>query len=304
MKGRISWAVVSLLVVTIAAGCTPREAGYHKAFLPLVAHNWTGPHKAGISWPKEDPLDRSVALASIGGVATMDWGRGSWRAEASAQHGIEFLPMWYDCNVNPADVAHAAQEHPGARWLVFNEPDNSWQADCKPEDAAIAYHALWEAFQEADPTARLYCCGTTTYPAHVSYHRWWSEAYYQIYGEWPKVDGFHLHSYAPAYSDRLNWENRQAELEYFRQWQQDQEWAKGKPVIISEWGVFGMQADVPAIVAEYLPQMFSYFERTTWIELHLWFCTYEPQFSISGIFEGDSDRLTPIGEAWKKASER
>jgi len=263
-------AICILAKLVVACTMTPKLLPEHRVYLPLVMRNMRDV-KGGISYPKEDLADRGQALSDIGAVATMDWGLGTTTGhdDIARAYGVEWLPMQYGCGVNTERLADYAREHPGSRWLILNEPDNAWQADCTPEKAAEAYRTASVAIRSADQTAKLYCCGTTTFPSHISYHRWWSEAYYGLYNEWPELDGFHLHSYAPGYHDRLNWQNRILALEYFRNWQQQQEWAKDKPVIISEWGVFGTAADIPFVANEYVPETIDFFEDTDWIELHL-----------------------------------
>ena len=201
-------------------------------------------------------------------------------------------------------VSAYATEYPGSRWLAFYEPDYAGQANCTPQQAAVAYHALRQAVKAADPTAKLYCCGTAFWPAHIDYHAAWADAYKSLYGAWPDIDGMHIHSYASHWEDRFNWQARQQELTLFHEWQQQQPWAAGKRVIISEWAVLSasyMVGDKARIASEFIPAMLPWLDAQDWIELHLWFSSWVDEiiFEPSNIFEKDSDTLTIVGEAWQ-----
>jgi len=301
MKRKLAVAAV---MATLALLIPVPETAQHRTYFPLIGQ--PKQHKAGICYPKEDLQDRGQALSDIGAVATMDWGFGYGARHdiIAREHGIEFLPMQYGCGVDVAKVSAYAEENPGSRWLAFNEPDG--MGNCAPEAAAVAYHTLREAVKAADPTAKLYCCGTAFWPAHIEYHEDWADAYRAMYGDWPQVDGMHIHSYASVYTDRFNWQARQQELTQFREWQQQQPWARRKRVIISEWAVLSaswMTDDKQRIAQEFIPAMLPWLDAQRWIELHLWFSTwaYEDLYEPSHIFERDTDTLTIVGEAWKGA---
>jgi len=281
----------AIVLATLAALLSVPER-LHKTYFPLIGQ--PKQRKAGICYPKEDLRDRGQALADIGAVATFNWG---FNLNEDNLHGTEFLPMQYGCGVDVAKVSAYAETHQGSRWLAFNEPDG--MGNCTPEQAAVAYHTLQEAVDQ-----RLYCCGTAFWPAHIDYHAAWADAYKNLYGDWPAVDGLHLHSYASHYSDRFNWQARQRELTLFHEWQQQQPWAAGKPVIISEWAVLSasyMVGDKERIASEFIPAMMPWLDAQDWIELHLWFSSWvdETVYEPSNIFEKDTDTLTIVGEAWR-----
>ena len=165
------------------------------SFSALGASSAVTTHKGGMGWC--DGSERLPVLAKMGVKAVYHWGFVERQIEAAQENGIEYLPMQWGCSAgnHPVDEAAArrfASRYPGLTWLAFNEPDNDVQADCNPEEAAEQYHKLYQVVKGADPTAKIYCCGTTYWPAHRDWTQNWAYAYRARYGDWPPVDGLHV----------------------------------------------------------------------------------------------------------------
>ena len=262
---------------------------------------------SGIAWPREDTYDRSVGLAQIGAKITLDWGYKASTAQVLQTTGVTYLPMQWSCNVNVASVQAFARQFPGSTWLAFNEPDNTDQANCTPEQAAKAYNLLYESIKAVDTSARLFCCGTAFYPAHIDFMKQWAQTYRDLYGNWPVIDGIHLHSYG-QFEDRLDAPRRKYELEQTRAWTQQQSWAANKPFIVSEWAVSTASwwkfKDQDPIVNYYIPDMRKWFDQQVWIIADIWFSSWysEYYYEPDNIWYQASSTLTPTGKAWQKAA--
>ena len=305
-----AWVVISCLLFFVLAFAAVVVSLRSQPAQAQTLQSPSEPHKGGLGWT--DGIGRMPALAEMGVSAVYHWEYTEAQIQATEEFGIEYLPQQFGCRpdyrpVDEAAVRQFALLHPGLRWLTFNEPDNSVQADCTPDQAAEQYHILYYALKDADPTAKVYCCGTTYWPRHRDWTAYWAAAYRARYGDWPPLDGFHVHSYGTCSSDLCDYGVRQQELGDFHQWQQGQQWAKDKPVVLSEWGVYeGAQTgDQQRIADEYLPQKWQWLEAQDWIESHFWFSTYtdEVDFDVSNVFAGPADNdLTVVGEAWRRMS--
>ena len=163
------------------------------------------------------------------------------------------------------------------------------QANCTPLQAARAFHRLDEILRSgdnpADPTAKLYCCGTVHSGIWTDYLEAFKNAYNNEYGEDPPVDGVHLHLYNWP-GARRNWCQFQNHLDDFRNWQQSQAWLANKPIIVSEWGVLSNSSEypddpqymtgncTPGCDCDVMAKMWNIFEQRDYVLHHLWWTTY------------------------------
>ena len=265
--------------------------------------------KAGVGWPLEYPNINTSTLASLGVKTMFDWSMDHKPAIDAPENGIEFLPMQWGCklgtgSIDEVKVEAFAKAFPGSRWLIFNEPDNISQANCGTWHAAVAFHKIQSIVRAHDLTAKLYICGTSFYPAHIEYLRQMTWNYKGRYGCLPQVDGVHFHSYATNFADRFNWRMLQEEALATHYWLESQPAFRGKPVIISEYGVLSgswYKDDAKRIADEFLPIMFEFWENQSWVENHLWFSTYynEHTYQPSNLFNLDGS-LTVVGKSWKR----
>ena len=58
-------------------------------------------------------------------------------------------------------LAVIASAHPGALWLIGNEPDVKWQDNTLPAEYARLYHKAYTAIKAADPQAQVAIGGVT-----------------------------------------------------------------------------------------------------------------------------------------------
>jgi hypothetical protein len=94
--------------------------------------------------------------------------------------------------------------HPGALWIVSNEPDrgpnsgecNGGQGDTYPEVYARAYHDAYYFIKHRDPKARVAVAGLVQVtPGRLQYWDKVWQTYQQTYGERMPVDVWNMHLY-------------------------------------------------------------------------------------------------------------
>ena len=173
---------------------------------PTTASSAPVEHKGGVGWPGA-PTALVDGLVNLGTNAVHHWNYNEARLTLMEEKGIEYLPYVWGCGVTdkPWDtidlgaISALAEDHPGLRWLIFNEPDRPEQANCDPSMAADVYHDVYHALKEADPTCQVYCCGTSRYQSH---HTWmgafiqeYSDKYLGANGGTPPMDGLHYKFY-------------------------------------------------------------------------------------------------------------
>ncbi len=183
------------------------------------------------------------------------------------------------------EIRRAAETHPGALWLIGNEPDVAWQDNSTPEQYVTAYHDLYQTIKAADPTARLAIGGISQVtPLRMRYLQKIWDLYRMQYGADMPVDVWNIHTFVlreeqgswgvglpPGFdhaTDGTLWNiedhNRidllQHQVVAFRQWMAAHG-QRQKSLIVSEYGIL-MPADYgfpPEIVAAYLTDSFTYF---------------------------------------------
>ena len=105
----------------------------------------------------------------------------------------EHVPMIWGKDYDPETVTTVARAHPGSYWLIWNEPDYWQQANISPLQAAQIYRTLRPLIKAADPTAKLIVGGV--FNLNVAGWRASAREYNRLYGEWPAVEGWHVHHY-------------------------------------------------------------------------------------------------------------
>ncbi len=94
-------------------------------------------------------------------------------------------------------LATALAAHPGASWIIGNEPDRRhYQNDMLPELYATAYHDLYAWIKERDASARVFA-GAIVQPSplRLEYLDRMLAAYRAQYGEPLPVDGWAIHNH-------------------------------------------------------------------------------------------------------------
>lgn len=239
-----------------------------------------------------------IGLGVANGVlAQIAWGDArpgwylDWKVHVTPERtpDIEFVQMVRlqqgEARNTPEDIRRAAETHPGALWLIGNEPDVAWQDNSTPEQYVRAYHDLYQTIKTADPTARLAIGGISQVtPLRMRYLQKIWDLYRAQYAADMPVDVWNIHTFVlreekdswgvglpPGFDDATDgtlWNiedhNRidllQREVVAFRQWMAAHG-QRQKPLIVSEYGIL-MPADYgfpPEIVAAYLTDSFNYF---------------------------------------------
>ncbi|MBP6016255.1 MAG: hypothetical protein KA586_05995 [Candidatus Promineofilum sp.] len=231
----------------------------------------------------------------------------NYRSTANTDHpsGVEFVPVIrlsqtseteYSYTPNGAALKNAILAHPGARWLIGNEPDRrtSIQDNVEPHIYAAAYHELYQLIKQTDPTARI-VAGTIVQPTplRLRYLDMVLASYHQTFSSEMPVDGWSIHnfilnevscSYDPAncwgadvppgidepygemvgIDDNDNFNMFAARVVRFRQWMKDRGYSD-KPLYLSEYGIlmppdYGFDA---ARVNAYMNKTFDYLTTAT-----------------------------------------
>ena len=162
-------------------------------------------------------------------------------------------------------IVEIARQQPGAMWLISNEPDVIWQDNTTPEQYATAYHTLYAALKEADPTSRIAAGGISQpTPLRRQYLDHVLAEYRKQFGEEMPVDVWNIHNFIlqekrgdwgvdipPGMSansgelytidDHDNLDIFRQQIVDFRRWMNDRGYA-GKELIVSEYGIL-MYAD-------------------------------------------------------------
>jgi len=279
-------------------------------YLPLAVR---AAPKRGVTWAGS-PIEQTTRFVEMGVDAVHHWNYLESRITPIQDLGIEYVAHQWGCGTSDRSwdkvdlnaLRYFALEYTGLTWLVFNEPDNPDQADCHPSVAADVYYDVYHAIRGADPTAKVYCCGTSRWPAHWKWTAAFMQAYMDKYtrnGECPPMDGYHIHNYGD-FANRFDFVAHQSNLLGFVETANEGFWGcypGGLSTIISEWGVLSDVVDSPnevQLVAEYLQAMWPWLEAQPWIEQHFWYSTYTEGMS-SNLFAGlHSGELTIVGDAW------
>lgn len=231
----------------------------------------------------------------------------NYRSTANTDHpsGVEFVPVIrlsqtsetdFSYTPNGTALTNAILAHPGARWLIGNEPDRrtSIQDNVEPHIYAAAYHELYHLIKQTDPTARV-VAGTIVQPTplRLRYLDMVLDSYHHAFGSEMPVDGWSIHnfilnevscSYDPAncwgadvppgidepygeivgIDDNDNFDMFTERVVRFRQWMKARGYSN-KPLYLSEYGIlmppdFGFDA---ARVNAYMNKTFDYLTTAT-----------------------------------------
>ena len=113
-------------------------------------------------------------------------------------------PYTYTVHPSIPQIKQIASSNPGSLWLIGNEIERrDWgnspgqgQQEILPEVYAVAYHEIYRAIKEADPTAQV-ANGSIIVPTPLRLEymtRMWNE-YLRLYGEPMPVDIWQIHVY-------------------------------------------------------------------------------------------------------------
>ena len=190
--------------------------------------------------------------------------------------GIDYLPMIrleqtgpdsYTYSPSGSALMDVISAHPGATWLIGNEPDRRrWQDNLEPHVYARAYHELYYLIKGLDPESQIAAGGIVQpTPLRLQYLDLVLESYKGLYGEFMPVDVWNIHAfilrerscdYYPddcwgaevppgidepqgmlyGIEDNDNLDIFKQHIEWFRQWMANRGY-QDRPLIITEFGV-------------------------------------------------------------------
>lgn len=272
--------------------------------------------KAGVGWPAPG-VPEAWRIGNIGAACAFDWQINFKSAESLERVGVEYLPMQWSArgwdSVNARQIRLFAKRFKGRRWLAFNEPDVTTQANAEPWEAARAFYRFQDILRDADPSAKIYVGGTGFWPNHTRWLGLFAQRYHDQRGCYPDIDGIHFHSYmnpdpdgdgritASSWAARFDTAALKAQALGTKAWLQLQPWSRGKPVIISEYAVLSgaWHNDRDKIANEFLPSMFRFWASQAWVENHMWFSTHYERYSPSDLFYRDGTK-TQVGHAFAR----
>ncbi len=194
------------------------------------------------------------------------WGY-NWRITLGRFNDLyQYVPMIFRDINDPPKVISVTQEHPGSYWLIWNEPERYNQTNISWTVAANIYHDLRPFILSHDPTAKL-IVGGLAYPSGPWPGFWaanFREAYRSFYGEYPVVEGWHIHMYPAAPYSKHGW--RQPIIDFAR-WMTGT--GEGLELWVSEFG----HLDSAEVGAQIMQDQVPWMEDQPWITRYAWFAT-------------------------------
>lgn len=292
--------------------------------------------------------DRIGVGFPIGRINDYDWGDGlpgwwlSWRVdrEAPALSNSRFVQMVrvYQDHFRPdlTTIQRTAQAHPGALWLIGNEPDVAWQDNATPEQYAAVYNTLYGTIKKVDPTALIAIGGVSQpTPLRMAYLDRILAAYRTRFGAAMPVDVWNVHAFILR-EERNSWgvgippgmtegtgrlyeiadhDNPtlfRQQITDFRRWMAERGF-RNAPLIVSEYGIlmpesYGFPADR---VAEFLVDTFDFFltasdpeigypaDENRLVQAFCWYSTADTVYPTSNLFDPETKTITPVGEVFR-----
>lgn len=225
--------------------------------------------------------------------------------------------------------------HPGAFWMVGNEPDVPWQDNATAEEYAEAYHDIYAFIKERDPSALIGAGGISLpTPLRLAYLDRVLQHYRQRYGEPMPVDLWAIHLFTlreeaeswgigippgmTETSGRLYEIEDHGDIELmkghvvgFREWMAANGYGD-RPLAVTEFGIL-LPEDYgfpPEFVQNYMTEAFEYFRTATGddglaadggrlVQYAFWYSLYdEGEYKTGNLFDGETGELTTLGRAF------
>lgn len=232
-------------------------------------------------------------------------------------------------------IEQTIDHHPGAFWMVGNEPDVPWQDNATAEAYAEAYHDIYAFIKERDPSARIGAGGIALpTPLRLAYLDRVLRHYRRQYGEPMPVDLWAIHLFTlreeagswgigipPGMSetagqlyeieDHGDIELMKAHVATFRQWMAANGYGD-RPLAVTEFGIL-LPEDYgfpPEFVQNYMTEAFEYFRTAAGddglaadggrlVQYAFWYSLYdEGEYKTGNLFDGATGELTPLGRAF------
>jgi len=142
-------------------------------------------------------------LPMLYNVLKVDWAY-TWATCLWPMPSVEYVPMARSA-IGPARAQQVVNHYGvGSYWLVGNEPDNQWQDDLTPMEAAVAYGGIVNVILAADPAARI-ILGNFSNPSQYFREVWFAQFRAAWTTKWNEevtthIAGWGVHAYAHRYS--------------------------------------------------------------------------------------------------------
>jgi hypothetical protein len=235
-----------------------------------------------------------------------------------------------------ATLASTARQNPGALWLLGNEMDVIWQDNATPDQYAAAYHDIYVALKQADPTSRIAIGGITQpSPLRLEYLDRVLAAYRDRFGAEMPIDVWNVHNFILP-EERGSWgvdippgieatrgltytiedhgdlEIFKQQIVDFRRWLADHGY-RAKELLVTEYGIL-MYPDYGyehPRVRDFMLGTFEFFRTATDDTLGLpadgnrlvqrwcWYSLSDTAYPTGNLIDRQGETLTPLGRDFK-----
>jgi len=162
-------------------------------------------NKKGVAGPGGCPNLPDLPL--LYNVLGVDWAYSWHHCSEWPMPSIEYVPMVRSIHneFNKEKVENIILWHgAGGYWLVGNEPNNQWQDNLTPMEAAIAYGEIINVILGTDPTARI-ILGNFSNPSLYFRNTWFGQFKSAWITKWNedvtmRIVGWGVHAYVKPYS--------------------------------------------------------------------------------------------------------
>ncbi|MGQ9502589.1 MAG: hypothetical protein ACUVSF_06885 [Anaerolineae bacterium] len=231
-------------------------------------------------------------------------------------------------------IVAAARAHPGATWLIGNEPDVIWQDNVTPTRYVQLYHEIYHLLKEADPTCHVAAGGIAQpTPLRLRYLEQVLQAYQDAYGVPMPVEMWHIHNFILR-EERGSWgvdipsgieadEGMLFEVQdsdnlaifreqiiAFRRWMSERG-EQGKPLIVSEYGIpmpveYGFDPErvrrfmittMDFLLTAADPQLGYTSDAYRLVQRWAWFSMGDTRYPTGNLTDPKTGELTSLGEA-------
>jgi len=268
----------------------------------------------------------------------LDW---TVAANPPRPNGVEYAQMVRVPQGKPEPgletIGQIAQQNPGSLWLVGNEMDVIWQDNATPEQYATAYHDVYTALKQADPSSRIAIGGITQpSPLRLQYLDRLLQVYRQQYGQEMPIDVWNVHNFilpeqrgswgvdippgvdavsGLAYGiddhDRLDIFKQQ--LVDFRRWMAARGY-RDKALLVTEYGIL-MPADYGfdhPRVRDFMLGTFDYMRTAAdpalgqpadgnrLVQRWCWYSLADSNYPTGNLLDSATRQLTPLGRDFKQ----
>ncbi|MCS6845534.1 MAG: glycosyl hydrolase [Caldilineales bacterium] len=293
--------------------------------------------RLGVGWAGAVPQDPLVAQR-LGFGWYLDW---TVQPHPLAVEGLEFAQMVLTRDSTPFwgqrdRIAAAVKAHPGALWLIGNEPDVPWQDNVTPEVYARRYHQFYIYIKSLDPTARVAIGGVSQpTPLRMAYLDRVLEAYQALFNRPMPVDVWNVHAFIlreerdswgvgipPGFehvnqgilfeiADHDNLAIFRQQIVDFRRWMAGRG-LQDKPLLVTEYGILMPEeyGFPPEAVIRFMRASFDFLLEGRDPEVGMpaddyrlvqglaWFSVGDDLYPTGNLVDPATGRLTAVGQAF------